>query len=297
MTARSQSDRVRSFGVRATARRRAQATMAFQVVFMLFVAALLFGPLLLLAMFSFSDSPVLGLPLEGFTTRWYASAIENDRLLEAIWNSVKISVVVMPACLMLGTAAAFGLTRFDFRGQSIVASFIGLPLVIPWLLTGVGALLFFSSINVKLSLLTVGIMHVVVAFPLVAALVAAQLYRIDRELEEASRDLGATRRQTLRLVIIPLLIPTLAASAVFVFIWSFNNFIITFFAIGFDNTFPIWVFSSLRRSGNVPVVNAISTLVSAVQVALVWGAWRYLRFRSAQRGQDVREVIAGGTAT
>lgn len=271
--------------------------MAFQVVFMLFVAALLFGPLLLLAMFSFSDSPVLGLPLEGFTTRWYANAIENDRLLEAIWNSVKISVVVMPACLMLGTAAAFGLTRFDFRGRSIVASFIGLPLVIPWLLTGVGALLFFNSINLKLSLLTVGIMHVVVAFPLVAALVAAQLYRIDRELEEASRDLGATRRQTLRLVILPLLIPTLAASAVFVFIWSFNNFIITFFAIGFDNTFPIWVFSSLRRSGNIPVVNSISTLVSAVQIALVWGAWRYLRFRSAQRGQDVREVIAGGTAT
>jgi spermidine/putrescine transport system permease protein len=283
VVAHSNADQADQVLPRVGVKRRDQAAMALQVLFLILVAVILFGPLILLALFSFNDSHALNLPITGFTTRWYTDAIENERLREAIGNSVKISIIVMPACLVLGTAAAF------------IGGFIALPLVIPWLLTGVGALLFFNALNISLSLLTVGIMHTVVAFPLVAALVAAQLYRIDPPLEEASHDLGATHLQTLRFVILPLLIPTLAASAVFVFIWSFNNFIISFFAIGFDNTFPIWVFSSLRRSGNVPVINAISTLVSVVQIALVWAAWRYLRFRSAQRGQDVREVIAGGT--
>jgi len=295
VVAHSNADQADQVLPRVGVKRRDQAAMALQVLFLILVAVILFGPLILLALFSFNDSHALNLPITGFTTRWYTDAIENERLREAIGNSVKISIIVMPACLVLGTAAAFGITRFEFRGRGIIGGFIALPLVIPWLLTGVGALLFFNALNISLSLLTVGIMHTVVAFPLVAALVAAQLYRIDPPLEEASHDLGATHLQTLRFVILPLLIPTLAASAVFVFIWSFNNFIISFFAIGFDNTFPIWVFSSLRRSGNVPVINAISTLVSVVQIALVWAAWRYLRFRSAQRGQDVREVIAGGT--
>lgn len=266
---------------------------------MLFVALIAFGPLVVLAVFSFNDSSILAFPLKGFTLDWYDQALANEALRESLWNSVKIAAVVTPISLLLGTLAAIGLTRFAFRGRAVAGSFIGVPLVLPWLVIGISALLFFdwASRNVfefRLSLITAGVMHIVVAFPLVTALVSAQLVSIPASLEEAALDLGAVPREAYRLVILPLLVPTLVASAIFVFSWSFNNFIVSFFTLGFDSTFPVWVFSSLRRSRNLPVVNSISTLVSAVQIVLVWGAWVLLKRQSERRGQDFGKVLAGG---
>jgi spermidine/putrescine transport system permease protein len=265
-----------------------------------FVGLVIFGPLIVLAIFSFNDSQVLAFPLKGLTIDWYEQALGNADLREALWNSIKIAVIVTPLCLVLGTLSAVGLTRYVFKGRGPAAALVALPLVLPWLVIGISGLLFFDWVSrnlfqLELSLITAGAMHIVVAFPLVTALVSAQLYRIERNLEEAAMDLGATRRQALRLVILPLLVPTLAASAIFVFSWSFNNFIVSFFTLGFESTFPVWVFSSLRRARNLPVVNAISTLVSVIQVLVVWGAWRVLRWQSEKQGQDFREVLAGGS--
>ena len=268
---------------------------------MLFVALVAFGPLVVLAIFSFNDSSILAFPLKGFTFEWYDQALANETLRESLWNSVKIAIVVTPISLLVGTLAAIGLTRFVFRGRALAGGFVGTPLVLPWLVIGISALLFFdwssrSLFDFRLSLVTAGLMHIVVAFPLVTALVSAQLVSIPPSLEEAALDLGAVPREAYRLVILPLLIPTLAASAIFVFSWSFNNFIVSFFTLGFESTFPVWVFSSLRRSRNLPVVNSISTLVSVVQVVIVWGAWFVLKRQSERRGQDFGKVIAGGGA-
>ena len=95
-------------------------------------------------------------------------------------------------------------------------------------------------------------MHIVVAFPLVAAIVSARLVRFDASLEEAARDLGATNREVLRYIVLPHLIPALAAAAILAFSYSFNNFVLSFFVGGFELTFPIWVFSTLRHAQNVP---------------------------------------------
>ena len=86
-------------------------------------------------------------------------------------------------------------------------------------------------------------MHLVVTFPLVVAIVSAGLVRFQRSLEEAAIDLGATQWQMLRYVVLPQIAPSLAAAAIFAFAWSFNNFEISFFTGGFDQTFPVWVFS------------------------------------------------------
>jgi ABC-type spermidine/putrescine transport system permease subunit II len=83
--------------------------------------------------------------------------------------------------------------------------------------------------------------------------------------------------QMLRRVVLPHLVPALIASAIFAYMWSFNNFEISYFVGGDDYTFPVWAFSTLRHSQNLPVVNAISTVISAVQVVLVVIAWRVLR--------------------
>lgn len=278
------------YGSIATRRKLASIV---QAVFLVFVAFVLFGPVVVLAVFSFNDSTILGFPFKDVTLSWYAAAWDEPAIWSSLWASLKVAVIVTPICLVLGLASAFALTRFRFKLRTVVGGFIALPLIIPWLIIGVGGLLFFSSADIHLSLWTVGLMHIVIAFPLVTALLSAQLFRLDPHLHEAALDLGARERDTLRLIVLPLLLPTLAASAIFVFSWSFNNFIVSFFTAGFENTFPIWVFSTLRRARDLPMVNAISTLISVVQVLLIVAAWQMLRRAMDRRGQDIREVVAG----
>lgn len=277
-----------------TRRRRERLALGAQAALLLLVALLLFGPVIVLAVFSFNDSQILAFPLKGFTSNWYSEALDNASLMDSLWASLRIAAIVTPICMVLGILSAFGLSRFRFRGKGGVTGFIALPLVMPWLLIGVGALVFFSRLDVDLSFWTIGVMHIVVTFPLVTALLSAQLSRMAPQLQEAAMDLGATPRVALRLVVLPLLYPSLAAAAIFAFSWSFNNFTVSFFTAGFDETFPIWIFSSLRRARNLPVINAISTLVSVVQISVVYLTWKVLRIRAERNGIDIRDVIAGG---
>jgi spermidine/putrescine transport system permease protein len=262
-----------------------------------FVLATLFGPVLMLALFSFNDSSIISLPWEGFTTRWYDAAW-NDRVAkEAVLNSLMVASIVTVCSLVLGTLAAWGLTRFRFRGRALVGSLHGSVLIVPWLIIGVAGLIFFSEIGIDLSLRTVGLMHLVVTFPLVVAIISAGLVRFRASLEEAAIDLGATQFQMLRYVVLPQIAPSLAASGIFAFAWSFNNFEISFFTGGFEQTFPVWVFSILRQSENLPLVNAVSTVIALVQVLAVFGAWRLMKRLTRNQGGDraLTDLMTGGT--
>jgi ABC-type spermidine/putrescine transport system permease subunit II len=261
-------------------------------VFLATVMLLLYGPLAILALFSFNDAIVIALPFDRFTLEWYREALQNTLVRESLKNSIVLAAVVTPVSVLLGTVAAFAITRFAFRLRASVAVLVGAPLVVPWLLIAVGLLLFFSRIEMPLGFLTIGLSHVVVAFPLVAAIISARLVRFDPRQEEAARDLGATNTEILRFVILPHLAPALAAAAVLAFSYSFNNFVITFFTGGFELTFPTWVFSTLRHAQNVPIVNAISTLVSAIQLGVIVLGWR-LWDRRARRhaGVDPMEML------
>jgi ABC-type spermidine/putrescine transport system permease subunit II len=280
---------------RSVGARRAAANTA-SVVLVVLVLVILFGPVLLLGLFSFNDSSIISLPWSGFTTHWYDAAWSNAEAHTAITNSLVIAVIVMGLSLVLGTMAAWGLTRLRFPGRGSIAGVHGATLVVPWLLIGVAGLVFFSQLGVPLSLETIAVMQLVVTFPLVVAIVSAGLIRFDRSLEEAAVDLGASQLQMLRFVVLPQLAPSLAASAIFAFSWSFNNFEVSFFTGGFDQTFPVWVFSVLRHSQNLPMVNAVSTVIAAAQVLLVFGAWQLMK-RLARSGDetDLANLMTGGT--
>ena len=286
--------RVRRAGVGR--RLRAALPRIGSVLLVAFVMVVLFGPVLLLALFSFNDSSIISLPWEGFTTEWYEAAW-NDRVAkEAVLNSLMIASVVTIASLVLGTMAAWGLTRLRFPGRGIAAGLHGSVLVVPWLIIGVAGLIFFSEAGVDLSLQTVGLMHLVVTFPLVVAIISAGLIRFQASLEEAAIDLGASQLQMLRHVVLPQIAPSLAAAGIFAFAWSFNNFEISFFVGGFDQTFPVWVFSILRQSENLPLVNAVSTAIALAQVLAVFGAWRLMKFLTRNRGGDqaLTDLMTGG---
>jgi ABC-type spermidine/putrescine transport system permease subunit II len=260
------------------------------------VLVILFGPVLMLALFSFNDSSIISLPWEGFTTRWYEEAWSNGQARDAVVNSLVVASLVTIASLVLGVLAAWGLTRLRFAGRGLAAGLHGSVLVVPWLIIGVAGLIFFSELGVALSLETVGLMHLVVTFPLVVAIISAGLVRFSRSLEEAAIDLGATQAQMLRFVVLPQIAPSLAAAGIFAFAWSFNNFEISFFLGGFDQTFPVWVFSILRQSENLPVVNAVSTVIALAQVIAVFAAWRLIKRLGRRTGSadgTLSELMTG----
>jgi ABC-type spermidine/putrescine transport system permease subunit II len=262
--------------------------------FLAAVFLLLFGPLVILFIFSINDSNVLAFPMSGVTFHWYTDAFHDELLHEALVNSVVVATIVAPVCLVLGTLTAFGLTRFRFRGRSAVSGLVGAPLILPWLIIGIAALMFYVRFKIDLSLRTVVATQIVCTFPLVTAIVGAQLFRFQRVQEEAAIDLGCSRVQVLRYIILPHIAPALAASAIFAFTWSFNNYEISAFTIGFQQTFPVWVYSSVRNPDHTAIVNSISTVISVVQVILIWIALVFLRSRS---GDDAtRGMLAGGEA-
>jgi ABC-type spermidine/putrescine transport system permease subunit II len=244
---------------------------------------LLYGPLVLLAAFSFNDSIVFSLPWSGFTTKWYGEALADTNLRQALLNSVIVSSIVAPVSVILGTLAAYPITRLRFKLRGAAAMLVAAPLVVPWLVIGISALIYFNKAGVALSWHTVVLMHIVVTFPLVTVLVASSLARFDRTQEESAIDLGASQLQVVRYVLLPLIAPALMASFILAFSWSFNNFEISYFVGGFDQLFPVWVYSTLRHASNLPIVNAISTLVSIVEVALVYGAWLLITWRAGAR--------------
>src|ERR1051325_9232841 len=167
------------------------------------VYLVLFGPLLILFLFSVNDSNVLAFPLEGVTFHWYTDAFHDQLLHAALVNSIVVAAIVAPTCLVLGPLTAFGLTRFRFRGRSAVSGLVGAPLILPWLIIGIAALMFYVRFKVDLSLNTVIATQIVCTFPLVTAIVGAQLFRFQRVQEEAAIDLGCSRMQVLRHIILP----------------------------------------------------------------------------------------------
>jgi spermidine/putrescine transport system permease protein len=275
-------------------RRRLPGVASWALVALVLV--ILFGPVLMLALFSFNDSSIISLPWEGFTTRWYDEAWSNGQARDAVVNSLVVASLVTIGSLVLGLLAAWGLTRLRFAGRGFAAGLHGSVLVVPWLIIGVAGLIFFSQLGVALSLETVGLMHLVVTFPLVVAIISAGLVRFSRSLEEAAIDLGASQMQMLRYVVLPQIAPSLAAAGIFAFAWSFNNFEISFFVGGFDQTFPVWVFSILRQSENLPVVNAVSTVIAVAQVIAVFGAWRLIKRLGRRSGggeETLSELMTG----
>lgn len=275
-------------------RRRLPAIASVAVI--VFALLILFGPVLMLALFSFNDSSIISLPWEGFTTRWYEKAFDSVEAKDAILNSLLVASIVTVGSLVLGTLAAWGLTRLRFAGRGILAGVHGAVLVVPWLIVGVAGLIYFSQIGIALSLTTVGLMQLVVTFPLVVAIVSAGLVRFPRSVEEAAVDLGASQAQMIRHIVLPHIAPSLAAAGIFAFAWSFNNFEVSFFTGGFEQTFPVWVFSILRQSENLPMVNAVSTIIALAQVLLVFAGWRLMKRLTRNTGGDqaLTELMTGG---
>ena len=246
-----------------TGTRRSPATGVFTIAGLVF----LWAPLLLVALFSFHSTGSLTFPFEGFSTRWYDEVFSNEVISTAAKNSLIVATSTALITVLLGTLAAYGLTRTSSRLRGPLSLLFFLPITLPGLFIGIALLVSFSRVEWSLSLVTVTIAHLVYVFPFFFLVARAALERLDPALEETAADLGAGRWTVFRRVTLPQVWPVLVGAAGLAFALSFDEFVITFFVIGPDSTLPLYIWSSLRRTID-PSVNAISTLLLAFTMLL-----------------------------
>jgi spermidine/putrescine transport system permease protein len=242
----------------------------------LFVAIFiaLYAPIVTLIAFSFNTDR-RGVIWRGFTLNNYVKAWNNVDLQEALLNSLAIAVITTIIATIIGAMAALFLWRFRFPFKPAYEGLMALPIVIPEICMGVSLLLFFIYTGMMewsvglpwpMNLINIIIAHVAFCFPFVAVVVRSRLVGFNRELEEASKDLGASEWQTFWRVIVPFMMPGLVAGALLAFTLSLDDFVITFFTSGPETvTFPVKVYSLVRR-GVSPEINAASTVLIVITV-------------------------------
>jgi len=233
----------------------------------------LYMPIATLVAFSFNDSR-RNIVWRGFTLKYYQKAWNNDGLIEAFANSLTIAFVSTLVSIVLGALAALLLWRFRFPAKAPYEGAVALPIVIPEICMGVAMLAFFARLGWPtglpwpLNLGNIIIAHISFSFPFVAVVVRARLASFNRELEEAAKDLGAGEWQAFRDVMLPFMRPGLVAGGLLAFTLSLDDFVITFFTSGPETvTFPVKVYSMVRFSVT-PEVNAASTVLIVITVAL-----------------------------
>jgi spermidine/putrescine transport system permease protein len=227
--------------------------------------AFLYAPLAIVVVYSFNDSR-LNAEWVGFTLAWYEKLFHNDKMLMAAWNSLVIGLTASVVSTVLGTMAGYAMYRFRTRLLPIL---ILAPIAIPEILMGVSLLIFFVMLNITLGMFSIILSHIAFCIGFVAIVVRSRLAGMDESLTEAARDLGATPRQAFRLVTLPLIMPGVVAGALMAFTLSIDDFVITFFTAGVgSSTLPLQIYTMVKIAVT-PEVNAISTLLMLLTLALI----------------------------
>lgn len=251
---------------------------AYAVLYLLF----LYAPILLLPLFAFNSGTIIAFPLRGFTTQWFVQMAGNASLRHALANSLIIAVSASVLATCLGTFAARASTRFEFPGKGAILGLIMLPLVLPEIIISISLLVVLLSVGVKLTVLTVIIGHTLVCMPYATVILSTAFNALDRSLEEAAQDLGETRWNAFRLVILPLVMPGIISSLLMSFTISLDEFIIAFFLAGNEPTLPTYIFSQLRFPKQIPMIMALGTLLVVMSIILLTIA-EYFRRRGIAR--------------
>jgi spermidine/putrescine transport system permease protein/putrescine transport system permease protein len=242
--------------------------------------AFMFAPLVVVVLFSFNNVRSLQ-NFGGFSLEWYEAFLDSESLRGSLIASLEIALATMLIATVLGTLLAFGLVRARTRYSASANVLMLIPLVTPEIVAGVSALLLFTQLGMRLSLLTIIIAHITFSISYVTVVVRARLASLNPEVEQAAMDLGATRWQTFSLVVLPALWPAVLAAGLLVFALSFDDFVLSYFTTGESpQPLPVRIWSAIRF-GVTPTINAIGTLMLLISLAAVAAALFLQRERRA----------------
>ncbi len=229
----------------------------------------LFIPVFIVVLFSFNDNKGrFNFTWQGVTLRHWQHPFADPDLANALRTSVEIAIIATLIATALGTFMAMALVRYRFRGRSTVDFFVFMPLSSPEVVIGAALLAMFLTLNINTGFVTIVIAHVMFTLSYVVVTVKARLEGMDRHIEEAAMDLGATEWATFRLVTFPMIAPGVAAAAMLAAAISIDDYVVTSFNAGQTQTFPLFIFGATRQG--VPAeVNVLATMLLVVVLALM----------------------------
>ena len=249
---------------------------AYVTLFYVFLVA----PLVVVAVFAFNDSLFPSLPWNGFTLDWFTSSSQerlgvfsDSSMLESVGISAFVAFWVTTLSLFIATTNAFLFERYDFKFKEFLYMLMLLPLVIPGVILGISILIASNSlanfleegINLEIEALRPGLTLVILGqFSFITTIatmvIGARLRKMDRTLEEAAFNLGATKATVLWTITLPFLRPALIGAGIVAFLMSFENFNTTLMLTSSDSPLTITMFDRLRE-GSTPELNAVSLLL------------------------------------
>ena len=243
----------------------------FCMVALVLVMVFLYLPIVVLILNSFNLSRYGG-EWAGFTLKWYGNLFSSSN--REIWMAFQRSLIVAAAATVascvLGTTAAIALHRWKGRLQTAHFGLIYTPLVMPEILMGISLLMMFTAVGVGCGMLTIFIAHVTFCVSYVSMTVLARLQDFDDRVIEAAYDLGASPWQAFFKVTLPILLPGIVAGGLLAFTLSIDDFVITFFVTGPGaDTLPLKIYSMIKHSRQMPVINSLSTLMLVFTCVLV----------------------------
>jgi len=236
--------------------------------YLLVAFGFIYLPVGTLVLFSFQDGSLPVPPFNGPSIRWYADILGDDDLTGALANSLLMAFGASLVAVTLGFLAAYGLARHALPGSVFLRGLLIAPLMVSYLIVGLGLLIVITRAGLGLSLVTAAIGHVVINLPIAFAIIYASMGAQQQNAERAARDLGASEARVIGLVTVPMLMPAIAAAFFLSVTLSWDEFIIAFLLTRFDVTLPVEIWSMLR-SGLSPRLNAIGSLVFLVSVSAV----------------------------
>lgn len=260
----------------------------------------LYTPMLVLIVYSFNASDRVTI-WGGFSTRWYVELFRDKAMMSALWMSLRLAFATATASVVLGMLAALVLTRVrNFRTKTLFGGMVTAPLVMPEVIIGLSLLLMFVGMAntfgwpAERGFLTIWIAHVTFCMAFVTVVLSSRLRELDKSLEEAAMDLGATRLGTFFHITLPIIAPALVSGWLLAFTLSLDDLVIASFVAGpASTTLPMIVFSSVRM-GLSPQINALATLlILAVSLAALLAFSLTLRDERRRRQEALAPAEEG----
>jgi putative spermidine/putrescine transport system permease protein len=238
--------------------------------FAVVIGILMLTPTLIVIPMSLTGVASFQFPPPSWSTQWYSAFFQNTAWYGSLGNSLIVAVVTTVVATALGTAAALALVRGTARGRGIAQGLLLSPMIIPTVVAGIGIYRVYLTWHLTGSLFGFIAAHTCLAIPLVVVTVAATLRTVDPKLEHAAASLGAGPLATFRLVTLPLILPGVLVGAVFAFMTSFDEVVVSIFlATAQTSTLPVQMYTNVTREID-PTVAAASTMLFLVTTTLLF---------------------------
>lgn len=233
-------------------------------VYVAIAGVTLMAPIVIITILAFGSQGYMKFPPEAYSLRWFETFFGDPRWRSALWSSTVIALIACVVSTLLGFFAAYAFVRSDVRGKKLLLSFMLLPLIVPHVITAIA--MYFMSGPFKLvgNVFWIGICHACIALPIVLLILLAALQNVDINLERAALSLGSSRFGVFTKVVVPLALPGIISAALFAFLASFDELVISLFLAGVKSeTLPVRIWNSLHLQVE-PVIAAVSAFLIGV---------------------------------